>query len=1220
MTKITNDKKKSGGKNKSKASNKQGFVFPKKVRTEISKFRGKLEAAEKEENSQLSFQSTTLHDNTFTHNEVIEHTYGIARLAGTCNIKRREVKERAEDGDIARFGNELYWQWIDEDMNWPRCARWDSKLLHYCKDELSWESAFTQVYADHSKRDWDYLERRLRKAGEKIDWVLRLLSIGIVQRCPKSVFDFDAPLQKGFSRYWDKSNPSNPRLLVTTRPFAKFWALCCEIFNFPWASPTVTAIPKFAVDLQSAARATSSSTPKRSLDDSDAENSQSTSARVEPNSPSRGGFPESSLKRVAENHGSNLSVSSSESLQARQSSTNRNPVTPGDDSSSKSSSSSESSLSDQKPPAKTSDPPLSETKPAAKTSDTSTQPPTSQQTQPEKSKNNQKTNKNQKQKNSQKKSTPPPVNQVSVNSSAQKQLTFDTPSKASKLQRSNKSFKKMFQSESEKCRTVRQIRMDGISRKNSAIFCLSVSVHWEGDEAEGEATVQDKIAEAITSRWQTALELYPKDLIFLPFSDYQFKQKERWITTKKKLESLTTFQQLRIYLDLKWQNGSSIRRAGQGPGNKILRSRIRVASDSSLAEIESLLNDLFSETGFNMGTFPSPLQAANAIRIGWLLNYPIGVDCLLLAQELMRLFDFQIPIALEAAYPINPTATGKNWKRGKRQALHVFTSAPRAPEVVQRLLTALSRETPKHDMPFGADTRFVYDWKAVRARTIGVDADPAISDFIVQMIATHDTFGSSTCLIRSPFTLTPLVQNSVPLFDEDMSLLRLLYAILCTPKQAQQASDLQAAEQTVGPEDQDDDVSMGKNSSGYDGQNEEEGQTGDAEDDDEGMSKADEPPTTDQQSNEQEPEADPTNNATSEDSSDANGASPSTGSNDGGDHPTQPDNKDNSKVHDGPSQDSTAADTTPNTPNPSTASMTGATVGSPEVPSPPRLRNTANLADGPSQQISSLTGTPVVLQAPAPTEESEEALRLRLQKKDRANLTPAPLFLAILPSVIAGYYIFLIRAKFRPLAENVLSGLAAFLTFHLELDTLPPEVQRSFLKAWVCKQHINRTRDYAMVWDPATLQVQSEYDKNVAMAVDERDEWLDQLDEKEAFQEVFEGTLTINLQLSSVRHMDDGSTVATRLREILRLKQVEAKFWEQEAQLEKKEEMLEKKEEELGRMDAEIIKKDHVVSTQQKEIERLQAKLAAQSVDQPEQHNESNAQADDGGGSSDADY
>ena len=94
-------------------------MFPKKVRTEISNFREKLAAAEKEENLQLSFVSTTVQGNEFAHNELIEHTYGITQLAGTCNIKRRDVKQSENDGDIAHFGNELFWQWIDEDFNWP---------------------------------------------------------------------------------------------------------------------------------------------------------------------------------------------------------------------------------------------------------------------------------------------------------------------------------------------------------------------------------------------------------------------------------------------------------------------------------------------------------------------------------------------------------------------------------------------------------------------------------------------------------------------------------------------------------------------------------------------------------------------------------------------------------------------------------------------------------------------------------------------------------------------------------------------------------------------------------------------------------------------------------------------------------------------------------------------------------------------------------------------
>ena len=78
--------------------------------------------------------------------------------------------------------------------------------------------------------------------------------------------------------------------------------------------------------------------------------------------------------------------------------------------------------------------------------------------------------------------------------------------------------------------------------------------------------------------------------------------------------------------------------------------------------------------------------------------------------------------------------------------------------------------------------------------------------------------------------------------------------------------------------------------------------------------------------------------------------------------------------------------------------------------------------------------------------------------------------------------------------------------------------------------------------------------------------------------------------------MDDGSTVATRLRELLRLKQIAVEHSEQLLELENK---------------------DAQISAQSAQIAKLEARLRAQ-AQLNEQHNDSNAQANAGGGSSGA--
>ena len=1119
MTKISKEKANSGGKAAVKVSKTSKLAPPKKVRTNYAAKQANEDDSEQPSGSGQTFVSTQVPDEQLCcfNMPVKDDFWSLSMLANMCSIHRGRAV-RSMQSMKKRYGNALYLQWDDE-MVWSPAGRFDSTYSVSKRKVLTWELVFYRLYSE-SEQQWPVVEKSIRDAldishrgNENYDseenWylVVQSLVMGIVAADPLQFFDYASPSYRGksYSRFWDKSNPSNPRLLVDSRPLAKFWILCCEVLGHPWVDPNTTDVPLTLDELRQSMEQPLSADRKRDrsaeVHDTDEDDSQqSTSARVNPNSPGRGSaFQEPPLKPVAESPGAGLdSIPEAEELE-------------GD-----SFSSDLAALGDEKPAV------------TPTTREDSSQSHASGQASTDTS------------------NTSVPMGQITVTATAKKDVSFETPPrKKPGTSGARPTSRQLFLSEAQQTRIITQIRMDSIPRTHSKFFCLSVGWHWEGDEAE-EGTVQDKGAATIVSRLVTMMEILPADFMLLPVGEYQYQHSKYWVTDKKQVEALTSFTKLRMYLDLSWQNGHTISRASQGEGPRVLRSRIRTAFNSAPETVESLLNDLFAETGFNMGIFPSPLEVGNALRIGWLLNYPLGINLEWVARELMRIFDFHIPIALEAAWPLNPSFQGKTFKRGGRQALHVFTPSNRAAEVVQKLSAVLSRDTPKHDMPFGSDTRFVYDWKAVRARKIGVDGDPEITDMIVQMINTHENFGATTCVIRPSFPIHMLEQTYIELFGEDMTLLRLLFSVLCTPAQASKASELK-------------DVDCGDPNTGSDAHMSEGAPSADptAAAQDEHMAGTADSPAP----------APATNTATT--SSDST-SDPSAGP---------------------PEEQQTPASAEP----------------SQDIVSPPRNQNRSPSfpVDTTSQPVSTLTGSPapsnpIIVQSAATPEESEDEKRARLIMKDIANRTPAPLFLLILPSKNGGLWIFVVREKFRVIAENVLKGLAAFLTYHLELHS-DVDYMRTTLKRWICKKHCRRTWDYSMVWDPATFQVQSELDKNANLDVDERDDWLSKFDEDKAVNEAFEGTLSINLEMSSTRLMDDGSTVASRLREMLRLRQVDTAYHEAVEELEQK---------------------DQTIDDQNAKIAALQAQLEAQNskpTPTPEQHNESNAQADARGGSSGAD-
>ena len=622
---------------------------------------------------------------------------------------------------------------------WPVCADPSAPFLG-AENGPSWETVVEHFLKSHSG-DWKAAERSIRVSLDRyapqygaMFVKTRQLAMAISRCDPISLFRLsDEESSKTFcTRYWDKCAARNPRLLVEQRPIIKFWLVSAFILGYPWVDPDITDVVeefdalqrKTNPSLESLKEADSEKKRERSGEDLlDVEMKQATGARVDPKSPARGGFTEPNLSIVQEQSSINSPATIKRiPIAEHHVQQDAAAVTPTD-------------------------------KVAKPESDEMENWSNSQEGSPRENQRKQRSG------------FKAPVDTIEMNeipTLQAKSVAFQELDDAN-LKNKVESNRQKFESDAEKARVAHQMRLDNLPRKSAQFFCLSVACSYGGEEEE-DIKVQEKMATIIIEGMGQAMESAP-DLMFLPIGDYQYTKQEKWIKDEASLKTLVSWMKLKPYLDLSWNNGHNFHRQGKTAGEKILRTRIRVAFDQPENHIESLLDEIFRDTGFNMGIYRSPLQVGNATLIGWLLSYPTGMSRVMIERELMRHFKFLVPIALELRYPVNPGSWGEKWVPGvHKKAWHVYVPHQHAEMVENELSLWLTKSTHKKDMPFASSTQFVVDYKYATAQN-KQDVDE-LGKAITQMISTHDNHLHTSCVIKPSFPIHALVKTHIPLFDK----------------------------------------------------------------------------------------------------------------------------------------------------------------------------------------------------------------------------------------------------------------------------------------------------------------------------------------------------------------------------------------------------------------------------------------------------------------------
>ncbi|CAJ1970120.1 unnamed protein product [Cylindrotheca closterium] len=232
--------------------------------------------------------------------------------------------------------------------------------------------------------------------------------------------------------------------------------------------------------------------------------------------------------------------------------------------------------------------------------------------------------------------------------------------------------------------------------------------------------------------------------------------------------------------------------ANSKPGEKKLRTRIRVgfSAQASVEAVQDYLHTGLRQLGRGAGCYPSPLQFGEIVKIGSCSFIPAEVNFSAYAKELMRLFDFEVPIGIKMDWVSIPyTGRAKYDERSPGvTSPHCFTRRIHAKRVDRTLRSILHPATAKPDFPFAAPATYISDWKLAQQGLLSVKAYGPVKDAILTLISKLQDYYILTEVLYPGIDFTGMFKFATTRLYGSCTLFKLLLSIKATPAQADQAS------------------------------------------------------------------------------------------------------------------------------------------------------------------------------------------------------------------------------------------------------------------------------------------------------------------------------------------------------------------------------------------------------------------------------------------------
>ncbi|CAJ1970382.1 unnamed protein product [Cylindrotheca closterium] len=357
----------------------------------------------------------------------------------------------------------------------------------------------------------------------------------------------------------------------------------------------------------------------------------------------------------------------------------------------------------------------------------------------------------------------------------------------------------------EKLNKLIQVNLDGMTCR-CHIFETTFATNYLGSDS---GTVAEAILSAVLTSMEEALNNFFHELKILPISNDTYKQQNRWIRNSVELRNkILSYRALSLYCNMENEN-SPYAATNSKPGKKKLRTQMRVgfARDTSEEAVQDYLHTGLRSQGRGAGCYPSPLQYGHIVKVGCFAFIPPEVNFEAYAKEIMRHFDFSIPIGIKMDWVSTPyTGRAKfNERSPGVTSPHGYACKIHAKRVDQELRSLLNPSTAKPDFPFAAPATFISDWKSAQQGLISVKAYSPVKDATLTLISKLHDYYILTEVLYLVMDLPGMFKFATTTMFGSCTLFKLLLLIKATPAQADKASH--APQSTTEADDSDNDCS-----------------------------------------------------------------------------------------------------------------------------------------------------------------------------------------------------------------------------------------------------------------------------------------------------------------------------------------------------------------------------------------------------------------------------